>query len=314
MTFLGDRISESVSGETAAMTVSVYGILIRTLIDRTARAVASRLREMQGAADVQFDDGAGVPMLSVSLLPERLAQLGLRPADVYAAISAAYAGTVVSQVYAGSVSMAVRVLLPEEVRADPAALQSLSLKTAAGRVVPLGAVAVIELESGRERVSHERGQRRQVVTLNPDTPDLAGFVTEARQALEKDVPLPPGVFLDIGGNAAEAAAASRALILHSAIALLGIVVVLLFAFGAWQGAVLVLVNAPFALVGAVVAIAVTGATLSIGTLVGLVTLFGISARNSIMLRRLRQHLVRAEGHRWCDMLARRGARERITPS
>jgi Cu/Ag efflux pump CusA len=92
-----------------------------------------------------------------------------------------------------------------------------------------------------------------------------------------------------------------------------IVVVLILAFGSWKMAALVLVNAPFALVGAVIAVALTGASLSIGTLVGLVTLFGISARNSIMLMSHYEHLIAVEGRRWSLFLARRGARERLTP-
>ena len=92
-----------------------------------------------------------------------------------------------------------------------------------------------------------------------------------------------------------------------------IVVVLLLAFGSWRTTALVLVNVPFALVGAVVAVAVTGASLSIGTLVGFVTLFGISARNSIMLMSHYEHLIVAEGRHWGDRLAGQGARERVTP-
>ncbi len=208
MTFLGDRISESVSGETAAMSVGIYGPDLDA-IDRVARAITSKLKQIPGAADVQFDDGAGVPALSVSLLPERLVLLGLRAAEVYDAINTAYAGTVVAQVYEGNQSLAVRVLLPDDVRSDPDGLRALPLKTASGRIVPLEAVAAIELESGRERVSHEKGQRRQVVTLNPDTADLTGFVATATDLLQREVPLPAGVFLEVGGNASEVTRAMR---------------------------------------------------------------------------------------------------------
>jgi Cu/Ag efflux pump CusA len=207
----------------------------------------------------------------------------------------------------------VRVLLDEASRNDPEAVRALVLRTPAGRLVTLGAIADISLEGGREHVLHDHGQRRQVITLNPRTSDLAGFVREARAVLARDVALPPNVYVEFGGSAAAASAAARDLMLHSAIAVAVIIVLLLLAFRSWKTTALILINAPFALVGAVIAIAMTGAALSIGSLVGLVTLFGISARNSIMLLSHYEYLVDVEERHWSTFLARRGARERLTP-
>jgi Cu/Ag efflux pump CusA len=179
--------------------------------------------------------------------------------------------------------------------------------------VPLSAIADVSLEGGRGHVLHEHGQRRQVVTLNPRTSDLTGFVRNARAVIAQDVELPPGVYIAFGGSAAAASAAARDLMTHSAIAVAVIIMLLLFVFRSWRTIGLILINAPFALVGAVVAIAMTGGSLSIGGLVGLVTLFGISARNSIMLMAHYEHLVDVEGRKWSRFLARRGARERLTP-
>ncbi|HVY80041.1 MAG TPA: efflux RND transporter permease subunit, partial [Steroidobacteraceae bacterium] len=210
-------------------------------------------------------------------------------------------------------SLAVRVLLDEASRHDPEAVRALVLRAPSGRLVTLGAIADISLEGGREHVLHDHGQRRQVVTLNPRTSDLAGFVREARAVLARDVELPPNVYLEFGGSAAAASAAARDLMLHSTVAVAVIIVLLLLAFRSWKATALILINAPFALVGAVIAIAMTGAALSIGSLVGLVTLFGISARNSIMLLSHYEHLADVEGRDWSALLARRGARERLTP-
>jgi CzcA family heavy metal efflux pump len=312
VTFLGDRISESVSGETAAVTVSVFGPDLNDL-DRVARDIAARLKALPGAADVRFVASADVPTLSITPRTERLAALGLRPLDVYDAVSTAYAGNSVAQVYEGNQSLAVRVLLDEASRNDPEAVRALVLRTPAGRLVTLGAIADISLEGGREHVLHDHGQRRQVITLNPRTSDLAGFVREARAVLARDVALPPNVYVEFGGSAAAASAAARDLMLHSAIAVAVIIVLLLLAFRSWKTTALILINAPFALVGAVIAIAMTGAALSIGSLVGLVTLFGISARNSIMLLSHYEYLVDVEERHWSTFLARRGARERLTP-
>jgi CzcA family heavy metal efflux pump len=312
VTFLGDRISESVSGETAAVTVNVVGPDLDDL-DRVAGEIAARLRSLPGAADVRFESSADVPTLSITPRTERLAALGLRPVDVYEAVNMAYAGNSVAQVYEGNQSIAVRVLLDEAARSDPGTVSSLVLRTPAGRLVPLGAIADVSLESGRGHVLHEHGQRRQIVTLNPRTSDLTGFVRNARAVMARDIKLPAGVYIEFGGSAAAASAAARDLMTHSAVAAAIIVMLLLFVFRSWKTIGLILINAPFALVGAIVAIAATGGSLSIGSLVGLVTLFGISARNSIMLMAHYEQLVDVEGRRWSRFLARRGARERLTP-
>jgi CzcA family heavy metal efflux pump len=312
VTFLGDRISESVSGEAAAVTVSVFGPDLGEL-DRVAAEITAHLKALPDSADVQFQSSADVPTLSISPRADRLGALGLRPVDVYEAINTAYAGNSVAQVYEGNQSLAVRVLLNDSTRNDPEAVRALVLRTPAGRLVALASVADVNLEGGRESILHDHGQRRQVITLNPQTTDLAGFVQNAQATIERDVKLPPNVYVEFGGSATAATAATRDLILHSAIAASVIIVILFLAFGRWKTTGLILINAPFALVGAVIAIALTGASLSIGGLVGIVTLFGISARNSIMLMSHYEHLVHAQGRHWSAFLALRGARERFTP-
>ena len=312
VTFLGDRISESVSGETAAVQVSVFGPDLATL-DRVAGDVAAQLRTIPGAADVQFRASADVPTLSIAPRADRLGALGLRPTDVLDAVTTAYAGASVAQIFEGSRSTTLRVLLDEAARSDPQSVRDLLIRAPSGRLVPLGSLADISLEGGRDSILHDRGQRRQVVTLNPSTRDIVGFVNQAKATLAEKVKLPPDVYLEFGGSAEAASAATRDLVTHGAAALTVIIALLMFTFGSWRTVALVLVNAPFALVGAVVAIAMTGASLSIGTLVGLVTLFGISARNSIMLMSHYEHLVQVEGHPWGRITALRGAKERVTP-
>jgi CzcA family heavy metal efflux pump len=312
VTFLGDRISESVSGESSAVSVNVYGQDLAS-IDRVATAVATKLRTLPGAADVQLELSSDVPALSIVPRLDRLATLGLRPLDVFDAVNTAFAGASVGRVYDGSQSMAVRVLLDESARHDPAAVRNLAIRTLAGRLVPLTSIADVSLESGRERVLHDHGQRRQVITLNPDTKDIAGFVRDAKAAIAKDIALPSDVYIEFAGSAEAAAAATRDLIIHSAVAFVVIAALLLLVFGSWRTAGLVLVNVPFALIGGVTAVALTGAALSIGTLVGFVTLFGISARNSIMLMAHYEHLIDVEGHPWSSLLSERGGRERVTP-
>ncbi len=312
LTFLGDRISESISGETAAVTVNVFGADLDQL-DATAEQIKAVLETLPDAGDVQLDTASELPTLQVKSIPDRLAAFGLRDVDVLDAVQVSYAGDTVGQVYEGNQALTVRVNLAAQQQRDPETLSNLVLKNASGRSIPVSAVAETDLVSSRGAISHESGQRRQVVNLNPETTDVVGFVETAKKILSDNVHLPDGVYYQFGGVAEEAQAASSQLMLNSGLAFLGIVLLLLATFRSWRSVVLILINVPFALVGGVLAVAVTNNTLSIGSLVGFVTLFGISARNAIMLVAHYDHLVEQEGKHWSLQLALRGARERFTP-
>jgi Cu/Ag efflux pump CusA len=262
---------------------------------------------------VQLDTASELPTLQVKAIPSRLAALGLRNVDVLDAVQVAYAGNSIGQVYEGNQALTVRVSLGSQRPRDPEDVGKLILHSASNRDIPLSAVADIDLVSSRGTISHQGGQRRQVVNINPTTTDVVGFVARAKQSLAETVRLPSGVYYEFGGVAEEAKAASRQLLLNSSLAALCIVLLLAATFRSARALLLILINVPFALVGGVLAVALTSASLSIGTLVGFVTLFGISARNAIMLVAHYDHLLLEEGKRWSLQLALRGARERTTP-
>jgi Cu/Ag efflux pump CusA len=312
VTFLGDRISESISGETSPVTLNIFGADLNEL-DRVATQVAGVLRSLPNATDVRADIESGVPAMTIEPRSDRLATFGVKPVELFEAIDTAYSGSAVAQVYDGNQTLAVRVTLAPESKVDPDSIGQLLIDTPAGQRVPLAALANIALDVSRASVLHESGQRRQVVTANTTSGDVVGFVEHAKEAVGQRVKLPKGVFLEFGGEAEGNAAATRDILINSAFALVGIVILLVLAFPDWRSVALILANIPFALVGGVAAIALTGATLSIGSLVGLVTLFGISARNSIMLISHYEHLIHVEGMHWNRFSALRGSRERLTP-
>lgn len=312
VTFLGDRISESLSGESAAVSVNVFGNDLDQL-DTVAAQVAAALRSTPGATDVKVDTETGVPTLTIRPNAERLAAFGLRPVELYDAVAAAYSGVQVAQTYNGNQTQAVRVVLAPDARREPESVGQLLISTPAGRRIPLAAVADVSLDAGRGTIRHESGQRRQVVTANTTSSDLVGFVATAKQIVDDKVHLPAGIYVQFGGEAQGSEAATRDILINSIVAAVVIVLLLLLTFADGRSVALIVVNVPFALVGGVAAVALTNATLSIGSLVGLVTLFGISARNSIMLISHYEHLVKSEGMRWNRSAALRGARERLTP-
>ena len=317
LTFLGDRISETITGEVAPVVVNIFGDDLDAL-DATAREVVRALAGVPGAADVVMAAPPGAPRIGIRLRPERLAALGFRPLDVMEAIQTAYQGTLVGQSYRANQSENVVVILEQASRRDPEAVGSLVLQNATGLRVPLGVLADIVPASDRYLVLHEGARRRQTVTCNP-TRDVVSFVADARRAVAERVQMPPGVYAVFGGEARVQSAARSELLLHAAIA--GVGVVLLLAIGLRRGRnlVLLLANLPFALVGGVLALVVAGvfdpeaARISIGTLVGFVTLFGITTRNSIMMISHFDHLVREEGMEWGPETALRGATERVIP-
>ncbi len=312
LTFLGDRLSESLSGEAAPVTVNVFGPDLDEL-DRVADEVAGTARKVAGAGDVQVQSPAGAPFLRVDLKSERLGEYGFTAADVLDTVETAYAGTTAAQVYDANKVIDLTVRLPGAERIDPEMIGQLLVRAANGVTVPLHELATLTLTEGRTGIMHEGARRRQVVTLNPTTADVGGLVSRLQGAIGREVKLPPTVYLEFAGAASGAAQARRELLEHAALAALGIVVLLSLAFADARSVLLILATAPFALVGGVLAVALTGATLSIGSLVGFVTLFGIVARNAILLIAHIGHLVGAEGEPWSLQTVLRGTRERLVP-
>src|SRR5467141_1488149 len=312
LTFLGDRLSESLSGEAAPVTVNVFGPDLDEL-DRVAEEIAAVARTVPGASDVQVQAPSGAPFLRVDLRPEQLGQYGFTAADVLDTVETAYQGTAAAQIYDANKVIDLTVRLPPAERVDPEAIGQLLVRTASGVTVPLTDLATLSLTEGRTSIMHEGARRRQGVTLNPTTSDIGGFVTKLQNAVARRVKLPPTVYLQFVGAASGQAQARRELLVHSGLAALGIVLLLSVAFRDARSVTLIVATTPFAPVGGVLAVALTGATLSIGSLVGFVTLFGIAARNAILLIAHVGHLVTAEDAQWSLPTVLRGTRERLVP-
>ncbi len=308
--FLAERIEETLTGSTAEIVVKVFGDDLDSL-DLAARRVAQLVRSVPGASDVQYDAPPVTPELAIRLRQSDLAATGLAADDALAAVEAATRGVKVAQTFEGNRATDVVVVLEPEARARPEDLRGLPIMTAAGRLVMLSDVADIARTTGRFMISHQGARRVQTVTADAGA-DEAGFATELERRLAV-TPLPFGVYAELGGTAQAQRDAQRELLLHSLLAGVGIVMLLALAFGDVSRLMLVLANLPFALVGGVLAVFATGGLLSLGSLVGFVTLFGIATRNAVMLVSHYDHLVTAEGESWGRATAIRGALERLGP-
>jgi len=342
-TFLGDRIGETMGGETLPVIISVYGDDLDEL-DAKAGEITGILTGL-GSPNAAVETPPGDPVISVKLRGERLTELGLRPLEVLQAVQSAYDGTVVAQAYDANQVSDVAVILDEDSRRDVAGVGSLLLRSASGLLVPLREVADVTLASGRDTINHNGARRVQVVKCSPpNNRDVASFVADAQKAIAEKVNLPKGVYLEYTGTAQAAAAAENELFLHCGIAFIGILMLLYIVLGKWRNLFLVLANLPFALVGGVLAVYVTSALvkptdttgflpalyplvhgvqaifggggasgLSMGSLIGFVTLFGVTTRNTIMLLSHYEHLVREEGLPWNAATVIRGSSERLIP-
>jgi CzcA family heavy metal efflux pump len=309
-TFLTERIEETISGYPAAVVINIYGRDLDAL-DRDAQAIAGVLASVEGATDVLVQSPPGTPQLVIRLRNERLLQWGLQPTDVLDSIRAGYESVPITQVYDGSRVIGVSVVLADEVRHNLTQVSKLPLKNIEGRIVRLGDVADVTQENGRSKILHAGAKRIQTVTANVTGRDIQSFSKEMKQRIQEEVKLAPGNYVTFTGEAEAQAKSREDLIVHSLLAGVGIFLMLYVAFGRLRNLLLTFANLPFALIGGVLAALFTGGWISLGSLVGFVTLFGITLRNSIMMISHYQHLVDEEGMTWGLETAIRGASERL---
>ncbi len=310
--FLAERIEETLTGSAAQVVVKLFGDDLDSL-DVSARRTAELIARVPGAIDVQYDPPPVAPEVTVRVRPERLAEHGLRPDDVLEAVETATRGATVAQVYDGSRTVDVVVILDSASRARPEQLRRIPLSTTSGRFTTLGTVADVSRSTGRYLVSHQGTRRVVSVTANVRGRDVASFARDLEDSARAAAALPAGIYAEFGGTATAERGAQRELLLNSLLAALGILMLLGLAFGKVDRLSLVLLNLPFALVGGVLAVFATGGVLSLGSLVGFVTLFGIATRNAVMLLSHYDHLVSVEGAPWGTGTALRGALERLGP-
>jgi CzcA family heavy metal efflux pump len=311
-TFLVERIDETISGVTAPVVVNVFGDNL-DVIDRQAQDIARLLGTIRGAASVRVESPPGIPELDVRLKPEQLSRWGFRPVDVLDAIQSAYQGSTVAQTYEGNRPYDVTVVLAPNARKSLADVGALLLRTPDGLAVRLRELATIGQVSGRYQITHDGGRRMQTVSVNLGSRAVSDFVSEAQARVNRDIVMPKGTYAVFSGESEARTQSQHDLLAYGAMSAVGIALLLFLAMKNRRGVVLVMVNLPFALVGGVLSVLLTGGDLSLGGMVGFVTLFGISLRNSIMLISHFEHLVHVDEMPWGIDTAVRGASERLIP-
>jgi CzcA family heavy metal efflux pump len=311
-TFLTERIEETVSGYTAPVAVNVYGNDL-DILEKKAGEIAAVLGKVRGAGEVQVQAAPGTPQFMIILRKSDIERWGFEPVDVLEVINTAYQGNVINQIYEADRVFDISVILDPKDRKSIADIGLLPLRNPSGTYLYLRQLADIYETSGRNMIMHDGSRRVQTVTCNVTGRSISSFTAEAKKQLSSEVGFPPGTYVEFTGTAEAQTQSKRDLIVHSLLAGVGIIILLSIAFGHYRNLLLVLLNLPFALAGGVLVVLAMGGRLSIGSMVGFVTLFGITLRNSIMMISHYEHLVSVEGMTWGLEAAVRGASERLAP-
>jgi len=311
--FISERIEEVLSGTTATVAVKVFGPDLDVL-QQTAQQIQSIMASVPGVADLAVEQQTGVPQVAIQFDRRALALHGLTSADVATTIQAAFYGTKVSDVVEEQKTFGILVRYDPQFAANVETMRRTLVDVPGGGKIPLSTLADIRIVNGPNVINRENAQRRAVISCNISSGSLTGVVEEMKRRIDARLKLPTGYYIVYGGQYEAQTQATAQMTVLGISAVVGIFLLLFLAFGSIRQALLVMANLPLALIGGVAAVlAFNEGNLSIASLVGFVTLFGIATRNGIMLVTHYNHLMEHEGMTFGPELVLRGAKERLSP-
>lgn len=311
-TFLIERIDETLSGATAPVVIHVFGQNLDN-IDRIAQDISKALSQLKGTLSIRLQSPISIPQLSIKLRLDQLNRYDFRPTEVLDVISQAFSGQVTTDLHVANRTYPVRVILQPKDRTQVDAVKSLILTNSDGVRVSLGQLADIRQVSGRYQISHEDGHRALSILVNVGGRSLSSYVNAAKSLVAEKVSMPKSAYVIFSGENQARIQSEQDLLVYGGLALFGIVLLLLGAFKNPKTVSLIMLNLPFALLGGVGSVVLTGNHLTLGSLVGFVTLLGISLRNAVMLISHYIHLVQREGYEWNQETILQGASDRLIP-
>lgn len=309
---ISHRIDHMLSGTRANIAIKLFGKDLYEL-RRLGQQIEDQVKAVPGAVDVNLEQQSELPFVTVNFDRGALARYGMSVREASHVIETAFFGSTVSRVLEGDASVDVVVRLPDSARDSVETMQALQVATPDGARVPLSALARVERSRGPNQIGRENVQRRIIVMANVAGRDLAGVVDDARARIEQNIDLPAGYHVEYGGQFESAEAASRTLLLLGSGVVVGIFLLLYLAFSSTRDALLVMLNLPLALLGGVAGVWLSGGILTVASIIGFITLFGIATRNGVMLISHIHHLAREEGVSDPFERVRRGSEERLVP-
>ena len=308
---ISHRIDHLLSGTRAQIAIKLFGPDLATLRTKAAE-IRDQMAKVPGIVDLIVEPQVGVPQVQVNMDRQAAAAVGLRAEDLAETVDTAFNGHVASQVLEEQKTYDVLVRFDDSARDSVAAIGRTLIDTPTGVRVPIGQVAEVRVDQGPNTLNRENVQRRIIIQCNVAERDLGSVINDVRAAIGNNVQLPQGYFVQYGGQFEAQEKASRLITLLSIVAIGGIFLLLYIALKSARSAVLVMANLPLALIGGVVMVFLSGGTLSIASLVGFITLFGIATRNGIMLISHYTHLMQEEGVSFRDAIVQ-GSMERLSP-
>lgn len=310
---LAHLISHMISGVKAQVGIKIYGDDLN-ILRRKAQEMASVMRGIDGITDLLVEPQVEIPQLRIELDRDKLELYGLTPVYVNEYVSTAMNGEVVSQVLLGQRTFDLLVRVDEKYRENMQSLKRLSIDLPTGGTTPLSSVARIYKSSGPNTINRELVRRRIVIQCNVTGRGLVDVVTEMQAAqLPVIESLPPGYFVEYGGQFQSEKNASRIIGVLFSVSMLGVLMVLYTMFRSINFAIQVMAALPMAFIGSVAALVITGQTLTVAAMVGFISLGGIASRNGILLLNHYLHLVRHEGETWSKQMLVRAGKERLAP-
>jgi cobalt-zinc-cadmium resistance protein CzcA len=307
---IATRVDELLSGVRAQLAVKLFGEDL-TVLEEKGREIEAAVREVAGAADVQMEQVSGEAQLVVRANREAIARFGLNVEQVMEVVSSAVGGETLSQVIEGQRRFDVYLRVADAYRDDPVKIGNLWIATRDGLRIPLSQLADLRVVEGPPTVSREDAQCRVVIQANVRGRDMGGFVEEAQRAVAAKVQLPAGYFVTWGGQFENQIRAQRTLLIVVPVCLGLIFALLYLSFNSVRNALLIMLNVPFALIGGIFALALTGQFLSVPSSVGFIALFGVAVLNGVVMVSYFNRLV-SEGLP-VDEAVIRGAMLRLRP-
>jgi CzcA family heavy metal efflux pump len=310
---ISHRLDHLSSGVRAALAVKVFGPDLDEL-RRRAEEVRSTMASVPGVVDLQVEPQIEVPQVEVNIDRDAAARYGLTPGELAETLETALGGHTVSQILQEQRTYDLVVWFDETSRNDLDAIRSTLVSTPSGARVPLAQLATVRHATGPNTINRENVSRRIVVQANVQGRDLNAVVTDLQQRMRAvQADWQPGYFLEYGGQFESQQSAMRRILLLGAFTVVAIFLTLYVALSSWRLALQVMVNLPLAMVGGVAAVFLTGGVLSVASLVGFITLFGIATRNGIMMLSHYVHLMKEEGESFDEEMIVRGTLERLSP-
>ncbi|MCE7945710.1 MAG: efflux RND transporter permease subunit [Chlorobi bacterium CHB1] len=307
---IGHRIDHMLSGTRANIAVKIYGpdlYRLRSL----AEGVRTQMEGISGVVDLAVEQQVDVPQVRIKANRNAMANYGVTVGELAEAIDVAFNGEVASQILEGQQSYDLVVRFNEANRGNIERIRNALFDTPVGAKVPLSQLAAVVYEKGPNTISRENVQRKIVVQANVSGRDLRSVVDDIRTRLDQNVSMPQGYYVEFGGQFESEQAATRLLTLLSLVSIAAIFLILYLEFGAFRPALFIMVNLPLALIGGIWAVFFTSGIISVASLVGFITLFGIATRNGILMIEHYNHLL-VEGKSFRDAIVQ-GSLERLNP-